>query len=116
MAGSGLPRPNVRCYPLQGRPPPERPEHRPRCDPQEHEQECLLHKAAVALLAAPIIVAVYVGALMRRSTLARVSIAVGLSLTLGMGVLTGIRTSTTVATPMTPIVPLTNAAFTTTVD
>ena len=46
-----------------------------------------MHKAAVALLAAPIIVAVYVGALMRRSTLARVSIAVGLSLVLGMGVL-----------------------------
>ena len=38
-----------------------------------------MHKAAVALLAAPIIVAVYVGALMRRSTLARVSLAVGLS-------------------------------------
>jgi uncharacterized protein YkwD len=75
-----------------------------------------LHKAAVALLAAPIIVAVYVGALMRRSTLARVSIAVGLSLIVGMGVLTSIRTSTTVATPTTPIVPLTAAAFTTTVD
>ena len=75
-----------------------------------------MHKAAVALLAAPIIVAVYIGALMRRSTLARVSIAVGLSLILGMGVLTAIRTSTTVATPTTPIVPLTDAAFTTTVD
>ena len=59
----------------------------PSLRPQEHEQECLLHKAAVALLAAPIIVAVYIGALMRRSTLARVSLAVGLSLVLGMGVL-----------------------------
>ena len=75
-----------------------------------------MHKAAVALLAAPIIVAVYVGALMRRSTLARVSLAVGLSLILGMGVLSAIRTSATVATPTTPIVPLTDAAFTTTVD
>ena len=75
-----------------------------------------MHKAAVALLAAPIIVAVYIGALMRRSTLARVSIAVGLSLVLGMGVLSSIRTSTTVAIPTAPIVPLTDAAFTTTVD
>ena len=71
-----------------------------------------MHKAAVALLAAPIIVAVYVGALMRRSTLARVSLAVGLSLILGIGVLSAIRTSATVATPTTPIVPLTDAAFT----
>ena len=38
----------------------------PSLRPQEHEQECLLHKATVALLAAPIIVAVYVGALLRR--------------------------------------------------
>ena len=75
-----------------------------------------MHKAAVALLAAPIIVAVYIGALMRRSTLARVGLAVGLSLVFGMGVLSAIRTSTTVATPTTPIVPLTDAAFTTTVD
>jgi uncharacterized protein YkwD len=75
-----------------------------------------LHKAAVALLAAPIIVAVYVSALLRRSTLARVSLAVGLSLIFGMGVLSSIRTSTTVATPTTPIVPLTDAAFDTTVD
>jgi uncharacterized protein YkwD len=74
-----------------------------------------LHQAAVALLAVPILVAVYVGALLRRSTLARVGLAVGLSLVLGIGVIGAGRPSVTVATPPTPIVPLTQAAFSTTV-
>ena len=116
MARSGLPRPNGPVLPSRRPTSPRAARAPPSLRPQKHEQECLLHKAAVALLAAPIIVAVYVGALLRRSTLARVSIAVGLSLILGMGVLSAIRTSTTVAMPTTPIVPLTDAAFTTTVD
>jgi len=74
-----------------------------------------LHKAVVALLAVPILVAVYLGALLRRSTLARVSLALGLSLVLGIGVISAGRPLTTTATPPTAIVPLTEAAFSTTV-
>ena len=46
-----------------------------------------MRQAAVALLAVPIIVAVYVGALLRRSTLARAGLALGLALILGIGVI-----------------------------
>jgi len=74
-----------------------------------------LHKAAVALLAVPVIVAVYLSALVRRSTLARVGLAVGLSLVLGVGFLGAGRPAPTTATPPSTVVPLTQAAFTTTV-
>jgi uncharacterized protein YkwD len=80
--------------------------------PPKHEQERLLHKAAVALLAVPILVAVYVGALLRRSTGARVGLALTLAVVLGIGVISASQTTTT-ATPPTAIVPLTEAAFTT---
>ena len=72
-----------------------------------------MRQAVIALLAVPIIVAVYLGALLRRSTLARVGLAVGLSLLLGTGVIGAGQPAVTVATPPTPIVPLTRAAFTT---
>ena len=74
-----------------------------------------MHKAAVALLAVPILGAVYLGALLRRSTLARVGLALGLALVLGIGVISAGQPTTTVATPRTAIVPLMSAAFTTTV-
>lgn len=73
-----------------------------------------MRQAAIALLAVPIIVAVYLGALLRRSTLARVGLALGLSLVLGIGVIGAGQPAVTVATPPSPIVPLTQAAFTTT--
>jgi uncharacterized protein YkwD len=73
-----------------------------------------LHKAAVALLAVPIIVTVYLGASLRRSTLARVGLALGVALVLGVGVISAGQPATTTANPTTPIVPLTSAAFTTT--
>ena len=73
-----------------------------------------MHKAAVALLAVPILVAVYVGALLRRSTLARVGLALGVALVLGVGVIGAGLPMTTIANPPTAIVPLTSAAFTTT--
>jgi uncharacterized protein YkwD len=82
--------------------------------PQTNEQERLLRQAAIALLAVPIIVAVYAGTLLRRSTLARVGLAVGLTLTLGIVVIGAGRPETTAARPPAPIVPLTQAAFTTT--
>jgi uncharacterized protein YkwD len=73
-----------------------------------------LHKAAVALMAVPILVAVYLGALVRRSILARVGLAFGVALVLGIGVISAGQPSTTIANPPTTIVPLTEAAFTTT--
>ncbi len=74
-----------------------------------------MHKAAVAVLAVPIMVAVYIGVLLRRSTLARVSLAIGLSLLVGIGLISVARIQTTAATLPRPIVPLTEAAFSTTV-
>ncbi len=73
-----------------------------------------MHQALVALLAAPIIFAVYIGALLRRSTLARVGLAFGLAVILGIGVISAGQPTTTVAIPPTVIVPLTQAEFTTT--
>ena len=88
-----LPPPDDRCYPRsEVDVPPGAARAPPSMRPPEHEQERLLHKAAVALLAVPIIVAVYIGALLRRSTLARVGLAIGLSLLLGIGLISVGRT------------------------
>lgn len=73
-----------------------------------------MRQAAVALLAVPVVLATRVGAVLRRSTLARGGLALGLALVLGVGVLGAGQPATTVATRTTPIVPLTQAAFTTT--
>ncbi|HEX5147655.1 MAG TPA: Ig-like domain-containing protein [Candidatus Limnocylindrales bacterium] len=74
-----------------------------------------MRNAATALLAVPIIAAIYVGALLRRSILSRVVLGLGLSAVLGAGVIgAGVPTVTT-ATPTTPIVPLTRAEFRTVV-
>ncbi len=74
-----------------------------------------MHKAAVALLAVPILVAVYIGALLRRSVVSRIALAIGLSGLLGIGIVGAGVPATTSASPPTPIVPLTRAAFRTTV-
>jgi uncharacterized protein YkwD len=74
-----------------------------------------LHKAAVALLAVPIVSAVYLGALVRRSVVPRIGLALLIGILLGVGVIGAGLPATTTARPPTPIVPLTQAAFQTTV-
>jgi hypothetical protein len=73
-----------------------------------------LRQATIALLAVPVLFAVYVGAALRRSTLARFGFALGLAFVLGIGIIGRGRLSTAVATTPTPILPLTQAAFSTT--
>lgn len=74
-----------------------------------------MRNAATALLAVPIIAAIYVGALLRRSIVSRVVLGLGLSAILGAGVIgAGLPTLAT-ATPTKPIVPLTVAEFRTVV-
>jgi uncharacterized protein YkwD len=75
-----------------------------------------LRNAAIALLAVPILAAIYVGALLRRSVVSRLAVALGLSVILGVGVIGATTPTLTTATPPTPpIVPLTRAAFQTVV-
>lgn len=76
-----------------------------------------MRNAAIALLAVPILAAVYAGALLRRSIASRLAVALGLSLVLGAGVISaGLPSPEPItANPPTPIVPLTRAAFRTTV-
>jgi uncharacterized protein YkwD len=70
-----------------------------------------LRQATAALLAAPNRFAVAIGAALRRSTRARVSIALGMAMMLGISVLAVGQPATTVATAPRPIVPLTQAEF-----
>lgn len=74
-----------------------------------------MRNAATALLAVPIIAAIYVGALLRRSTVSRVVLGLGLSAVLGAGVIGAGLPTVTTATPTTAIVPLTRAEFRTVV-
>ncbi|MDO8485425.1 MAG: Ig-like domain-containing protein [Candidatus Limnocylindrales bacterium] len=74
-----------------------------------------MRNAATALLAVPIIAAIYVGALLRRSVLSRLAFALALSGILGAGIIGAGLPSVTTATPTSPIVPLTRAAFRTVV-
>ena len=73
-----------------------------------------MRQATNALLAAPVALAARFGALLRRSTLTRVGLALGLAFVLGVGVLGTGQPQTTVATRITPILPLAQTAFTTT--
>lgn len=83
---------------------------------QSNEQERVLRKAATATLAVPIIAAIYVGALLRRSVLSRLALALGVSAVLGAGIIgAGLPEVTTATPPSSPIVPLTRAAFKTVV-
>jgi uncharacterized protein YkwD len=70
-----------------------------------------LRQATAALLAAPNRFAASIAAALRRSTQARVSIALGTAMMLGISVLTVGQPATTVATAPRPIVPLTQAEF-----
>jgi uncharacterized protein YkwD len=75
-----------------------------------------LRNAAIALLAVPILAAIYTGALLRRSVVSRLAVALGLSVVLGVGVIgASTPTLTTATPPAPPIVPLTRAAFQTVV-
>ena len=74
-----------------------------------------MRKLLIALLAVPVLVALYGGTALRRSGFVRTGVAIGLGAVIGLGVLTFVRPSLTTATPPTDIVPLTAAAFRTTV-
>jgi uncharacterized protein YkwD len=82
----------------------------------DHEQERLLRQATIALLAAPILVAIAVGTVLQRSTVARFGLGMALAVVFGIGFIGAGRPATTVATPPVPIVPLTQAAFSTTIE
>jgi uncharacterized protein YkwD len=72
-----------------------------------------LRKLAAALLAVPVIAALYVPVLVRRSVAARIGLAIGVGGLVGLGALGLISPTRTTATkPLPPIVPLTQAAFT----
>jgi uncharacterized protein YkwD len=75
-----------------------------------------LRNAAIALLAVPILLAIYVGALLRRSAVSRLAVTLGLSVVLGVGIVgAGTPSLATATPPAAPIVPLTRAAFQTVV-
>jgi uncharacterized protein YkwD len=74
-----------------------------------------LRNAVTALLAVPIIAAVYAGAFLRRSLVSRLVLGFGLCAVLGAGIIGAGLPSVTKATPTTPIVPLTRAEFRTVV-
>lgn len=75
-----------------------------------------MRNAAVALLAVPIIAAIYVGALLRRSVVSRFALGLALSGILGAGIIgAGLPPITTARPPTSAIVPLTRAAFRTVV-
>lgn len=75
-----------------------------------------MRNAAIALLAVPILAAIYVGALLRRSVVTRLALGLGLSGLLGIAVIgAGLPAVTTATLPSGPIVPLTQAAFRTVV-
>jgi uncharacterized protein YkwD len=70
-----------------------------------------LRQAANALLAVPIVVAARFGALLQRSSRARVGVVFSLALLLGSGALSAGRPSSIAATAPAPILPLTAASF-----
>jgi hypothetical protein len=72
-----------------------------------------LRKLAAALLAVPIIAALYVPVLVRRSVAARIGLAIFVGGLVAVGALGLISPTRTTATkPLPPIVPLTQAEFT----
>ena len=91
--------------------PPPRPKPKPLDGSPDHEQERLLRQAANALLAAPIYVAATFGALLRRSSRARVGVVFSLAVLLGYGALSAGRPEPIAATAGVPILPLTEASF-----
>ena len=102
-----------RCYPDR-RPAPQRGGQRPTPIPGPrpfHATEARLRKYALAALAAPVILVIYLGALLRASGLARAGVALGLGGIIGLGAIAIVRPTATTATAPTDVVPLTQAAF-----
>jgi uncharacterized protein YkwD len=74
-----------------------------------------LRKLLVAILAVPVLAAIYGGTALRRSGIVRGSVAIGLGAAIGLSVMAFGRPALTTATPESDIVPLTQAAFRTSV-
>ncbi len=74
-----------------------------------------MRKLLIAILAVPVLAAVYGGTALRRSGIVRGSVAIGLGAVIGLGVMSFGRPALTSATPESDIVPLTQAAFRTSV-
>jgi uncharacterized protein YkwD len=74
-----------------------------------------LRKLVIAILAVPVLAAIYGGTALRRSGIVRGSVAIGLGVAIGLAVMSFGRPTLTSATPESDIVPLTQAAFRTTV-
>jgi uncharacterized protein YkwD len=70
-----------------------------------------LRKYALALLALPVLVAIYLGSLLRGSGVVRAGVALGLGGLIGLGAIAIVRPSATTASAPTDVVPLTQAAF-----
>jgi len=74
-----------------------------------------LRKFVLALLAGPVLLIVYIDAVLRRSALVRTGAALGLGAVIAFGVISVVRPSTTTAAGSSEIVPLPQAAFQSTV-
>ncbi len=75
----------------------------------------VLRKLIIAILAVPVLAAIYAATALRRSGIVRATVALSLGAALGLGVVAFVRPTFTTATPPTDIVPLTQAAFRTSV-
>ncbi len=72
-----------------------------------------MRKLLVALVAIPVLAAVYLTAALRRSLVARLGAGLVLGALMGLGIMSLVRPTATTASPPTEIVPLTQAAFST---
>jgi hypothetical protein len=75
----------------------------------------VLRKLIIAILAVPVLAAIYAATALRRSGIVRATVALSLGAALGLGVVAVVRPTLTTATPPTDIVPLTQGAFRTSV-
>ena len=74
-----------------------------------------MRKLFIAILAVPVLAALYGATALRRSGIVRATVAIALGAAIGLGVMSFARPTPTTATPPTDIVPLTAAAFRTSV-
>ena len=74
-----------------------------------------MRKLVIAILAVPVLAAIYGATALRRSGIVRTTVAIGLGAALGLGAISLGRPALTTATPPTDIVPLTQAAFRTSI-
>ena len=74
-----------------------------------------MRKLIIAILAVPVLAAIYGATALRRSGIVRTTVAIGLGTALGLGAISLGRPAVTTATPPSDIVPLTQAAFRTAV-